>query len=202
MQIHWRSRLAIIALSCGVGACANIDMGSAQISADDSGAAFTSVYRGDAPIPEHLAGAEQRLLARLAANADDPDTLVRLGVLYRHVENFEAARKVFAEAADATGDSAKVLNEIAITYRASGDFNQARDTYLKILSLVPDFHDAHFNLGILYDLYLGEAELAHKHYSAYLDAAPNADARVEKWLIDLRRRFDKASDASVVNVGE
>ena len=86
-------------------------------------------------------------------------------------------------------------------HRAQGDFAEAEAVYLNVLSSVPEFYDAHFNLGILYDMYLRRPLDAQKHYQAYIANAPEADERVEKWLVDLQRRhhIDASASAGVVN---
>jgi hypothetical protein len=44
------------------------------------------------------------------------------------------------------------------------------------------------NLGILHDLYLGNAAQALGLYERYLSLVPGGDAEVNKWVIDLKNR--------------
>ncbi|MEE8308357.1 MAG: hypothetical protein V3R81_13905, partial [Gammaproteobacteria bacterium] len=47
---------------------------------------------------------------------------------------------------------------------------------------------AHYNLGVLLDLYLKRPAEALPHYERYQTLA-GEDERVTKWIIDLRRRL-------------
>jgi hypothetical protein len=44
------------------------------------------------------------------------------------------------------------------------------------------------NLGILYDLYLGDTQRALEQYARYLSLFPNGDPTVSKWVADLKNR--------------
>ena len=46
----------------------------------------------------------------------------------------------------------------------------------------------HYNLGILYDIYLGKTELALQHYRKYQQVLAEPDKRVGGWIKDLERR--------------
>ena len=48
------------------------------------------------------------------------------------------------------------LNQLGIAYRQQGQFAKARDAYERAIALDPGYAAALLNLGILYDLYLGD----------------------------------------------
>jgi hypothetical protein len=47
---------------------------------------------------------------------------------------------------------------------------------------------AHRNIGILYDLYLGQPAVALEHYKKYLELTSDPDPGVDRWVVDLSRR--------------
>ena len=57
------------------------------------------------------------------------------------------------------------LNQLGITYRQQGQFAKARDAYQRALALDPGYAAAALNLGILYDLYLGDSPRALEQYA-------------------------------------
>ena len=90
------------------------------------------------------------------------------------------------------------LNRLGVMARQNGQFESARNFYKQALEVLPDEGVSHRNLGILYDLYLGQKTLAERHYEAYLqylEGLPESDEGrseikvVKRWLGDLRRQI-------------
>lgn len=83
-------------------------------------------------------------------------------------------------------------NRLASLLRESGDFDGAKTQYNKALHSWPAFTNAHRNLGILLDLYLGETNEALKHYKVafQLDKLNKVaeDRKLKGWIADLSRR--------------
>ncbi len=52
----------------------------------------------------------------------------------------------------------------------------------------PNYAKAHFNFGVLAELYLQDLPLALSHYEAYQNTQTEADSTVAKWVIDLQKR--------------
>lgn len=72
--------------------------------------------------------------------------------------------------------------------RQLGQFKKAREAYEQALRLSPNYAKAHFNFGVLAELYLQDLPLALAHYEAYQNTQKEADATVAKWVIDLQQR--------------
>ena len=78
-------------------------------------------------------------------------------------------------------------NELAMLYRKTGRFAEARSTYEGVLARYPNFAMMHKNLGVLCDLYLRDYECAVCHYMRYSAIAPD-DKDVKIWIADLQKR--------------
>jgi tetratricopeptide (TPR) repeat protein len=98
---------------------------------------------------------------------------------------------VTAGVAAGVAAQAQALNQRGIAQRQAGAFTQARAAYEEALSLDANCRDAILNLGILQDLYLGDARLAQTLYERYLALTPEGDAMVSKWLAEIRNRKEK-----------
>ena len=73
---------------------------------------------------------------------------------------------------------------LAIDYLKQGQFVLAEESFKLVVNLNPLDKDACYNLGILYDNYLGNPPKASKYYQQYLNIAPDApDAGlVRSWI--------------------
>lgn len=200
--IKWRSVLCLASI-LSLSACASGGVKPVQtLTKSESGGQSASLYANQTPPVVVDESTLAQLEAQVASSPRDPSAYLKLGVAYRHVDNFDEAMRVFEQALALSETPYAARNEMGILLRAQGDFKEAEAVYQQILSEAPDFHDAHFNLGILYDLYLRRPLDAHTHYQAYMNNAPQADERVEKWLVDLQRRHQIGASASAGVVGE
>ena len=80
------------------------------------------------------------------------------------------------------------LNQLGIAYRQLGKFDQARAAYDKALQIDQNHAPVVLNLGILYDLYFGEANQALAYYRRYQLLQKVPDPEVALWIADLERR--------------
>ncbi len=105
-----------------------------------------------------------------------------------------AAAAAFDEMIKKGARSPASLNHYAIYLREQWQLEEAEQVYRRALEVSP--HDAmtHYNLGILYDLYLGKSELALQHYRKYQTIVEQPDKRVKAWIMDLERRSTIATE--------
>lgn len=118
-----------------------------------------------------------------------------LGLMLRHAGKLDESVAALETAVKASPRQPAFWNQLGIGYRHQGRFEKARDAYEQALSLDADHADAHLNLGVLLDLYLGDNAQALLHYERYLALAPGGDAAVGKWVADLKTRKPSASVA-------
>ncbi len=83
------------------------------------------------------------------------------------------------------------LNESAIELREKGQFSAAEKIYLSALSLREEHAPTHRNLGILYDLYVGDPTKALEHYSRYQALTGSEDRAMAGWIADLQRQHNR-----------
>jgi Flp pilus assembly protein TadD len=109
-------------------------------------------------------------------------------VIYRQAGKLDESLAEIEQAARLSPRQPIYLNQLGIAYRQKGEFAKARDAYQRALALDPGYTAAMLNLGILYDLYLGDTQRALELYARYLSLLPNGDATVTKWVADLKNR--------------
>lgn len=116
---------------------------------------------------------------------------VNLGIIYFRAEKNSQAWSAFEKALELNPDSAISYNHLGILSRLEGDFNKALDHYTNALAIKLNYANAHLNLGILLELYLGQLKEALGHYQRYYQLTGEQDNEVKGWIIDLERRVQQ-----------
>ena len=86
------------------------------------------------------------------------------------------------------------LNLLGILAREQGQFGQAEQYWLQAVQ-ANDTAAAHKNLGILYELYLGQLNQAQRHYQRYFELSQDPQAKMWLTLIDRQLAAQGSSDA-------
>lgn len=132
--------------------------------------------------------AERAYKALAQANPELGGPHANLGVIYRQTGKVNESVTALEQAVKLSPRQPIYLNQLGIAYRQQGQFAKARDAYQRAIALDPGYAAAALNLGILYDLYLGDTSRALELYGRYLALMPNGDATVTKWVADLKNR--------------
>ncbi|MDJ0928023.1 MAG: tetratricopeptide repeat protein [Gammaproteobacteria bacterium] len=106
----------------------------------------------------------------------------------------DSAAAYLQQALDVCSNCAPTLNQIGIMHRKAGRFAAAEEAYLAAVENDPSYALAYYNLGVLYDLYRQQHELAVEHYEHYVALSGDAERtkQVGKWIADLRRRLGES----------
>lgn len=111
-----------------------------------------------------------------------------LGVVFTRQKKWDEAEKVLLKGELKNPKSIKILNQLGYVYRNSGDFKKAEKTYLKAIKKAPEETAAYLNIGILYDIYMGDFNQASRYYQKYQTMLPKPDRKVAGWVVDINRR--------------
>ncbi len=128
-----------------------------------------------------------------------PGVFVNLAIIHANNENDAATRVAIDAALALDAEHPAALNQLGMLLRRNGKFPEAEAAYLKAVTVSPDYALAHYNLGVLYELYLQRLDSALQHFEAY-QSLVGEDKQVAKWITDLRRRVARDQrTASVVD---
>ena len=111
-----------------------------------------------------------------------------LGVIHRQQNKLAESASDLEQAVKLSPNQPIYLNQLGITYRQQGQFDKARDAYQRAIAADANYAAPTLNLGILYDLYLGDSAKALELYDRYLALSPGGDPAVTKWVADLKNR--------------
>jgi tetratricopeptide (TPR) repeat protein len=67
-----------------------------------------------------------------------------------------------------------------------GKINEAKSDYLKAVNLDQNYANAHYNLALLYDIYLQDIPQAINHYEKYLSLLTQPDKVTQQWVDHLK----------------
>ncbi len=113
---------------------------------------------------------------------------LNLAILYSQTDRAQEALSVLRNTP--ITDDCQLLVTLARLLRHAHAFDEAEQAYLACLDKQPDHEYARFNLGILYELYLGDLPAALVQFKHYQQVAHSPDQRVAGWISDLSRRID------------
>ncbi len=141
--------------------------------------------------------AELRFQEFLLAYSDFPGAYVNLAIIFAGRGDDQAVENSLTDALILDPQHPVALNQLGMLQRRQGKFLQAEAAYLKAVTVSPDYALAHYNLGVLNDLYLQRLDAALQHYERYQEIA-GEDNMVSKWIVDLKRRIGVAQRTASV----
>ena len=143
--------------------------------------------------------AELRLKEFLLQYPAYPGAHVNLAIIHGQNGNEKAAQASVDAALALDPNHPAALNQQGMLLRRNGKFIEAEAAYMKAVTASPDYALAHYNLGVLNELYLQRLDVALQHFEIYQQLV-GGDKQVEKWISDLTRRV--AASQRTANVAE
>lgn len=111
-----------------------------------------------------------------------------LGDIAVEEKDYPQALKFYQQGLSINPNNINGYTALATVQRLQGRYDHAQNTLARALVLWPDFPEAHYNLSILYDVYLNQTKKAKQHLDAYI-LLTGGDAASQKWLQQLNDRL-------------
>ncbi len=176
---------------------------SSETSVDAIGASAAVPDRAAQQYPQALdlmkagkntdAELELKQLAAAYPNLAGPQA--NLGLLEAKAGRLIEAEASLKSASALDPNSPVLLSELAVVQRKQGKLTEAEQNYNRALALDGNYAPAHLNLGILYDVYLGDPQKALEHYERYL-ALRGENKQIAGWVVELKKRTGAAAAVS------
>jgi tetratricopeptide (TPR) repeat protein len=216
---RWSNRFVNLGALLLLGACQHMPFGHGPAAArggppdenpGDSKAAAGDATANTAPVPPQAAAAYADALRLMRAGRSGDAELsfkqlamtypqlagpeVNLGLLYLQTSHLTEAEAAFKAALERNPGSAVAGNELGIVERRLGKFTEAEATYRRTIAAEPDYAPTYLNLGVLYDLYLGEPQKALDQYQHYIQLSGD-NKQVAGWMVELKKRVGAPAPA-------
>ncbi|MEM8500040.1 MAG: tetratricopeptide repeat protein [Pseudomonadota bacterium] len=134
-------------------------------------------------------GAEQILRALTVQHPELSSPWQSLGMAELRQDKVREAQQSFKRAIEANAANQEAYNQLGLLHRKQGEFKKAEDSYQRAIGIWPAYPAIRLNLGILYELYMGDLGRALQQYTIYQSLLPEPDRRVKGWISDLKRRL-------------
>ncbi len=131
--------------------------------------------------------AELEWLVETQADLSGPP--LNLALVYQHMGELENAEQYYRQALQSNPRNLAAYNQYAIFLREQGRFEEAEQTYLQALATWEPHAQTHRNIGVLYDMYMGDQALALQHFYRYQALSKSQDKVVASWIADLNRQL-------------
>lgn len=138
-----------------------------------------------------LRQAEANLEEIIKVRADLPEAHFNLGWVRFGLGRHAQAIGHFEDGLRLRPGDVQAINMLALSQREAGRFRDAEASYRRAIAAAPDYDKPYLNLGILYELYLGDPAQALAQYRAYQARQKAPDARVAGWVALLERQEAK-----------
>ncbi len=113
----------------------------------------------------------------------------QLARIYYTSNNLDKALEAINKSIEKNQRNYYSINFKGVVLRALGKFEEAKQSYLQAIKIYPPYPNAHLNLGVLADIYLGELDLALLEYRTYMQLNSSQDKQVKNWIIEIERRI-------------
>lgn len=114
-----------------------------------------------------------------------------LAIIALKENNSDEALKLVTIAVQKNPKLAQALNLLAYLEQQKGDITSAVNHYKQAIENKEDYAIAHYNIALLYDVYLQDVDKAIPHYEKYMKLINNKDKKTADWLEQIKQNRDK-----------
>jgi len=135
--------------------------------------------------------AEALLLKLTEQQPNLPGPWANLGLLNLLQKKPVEAENFVKRALKINPKMSQALNLMGLIATHNRDIKSAENYYLEAIAIKKDYSNAHYNLALLYDIYLQDIRKAAKHYRHYLRSINNKDEITLNWTEQLERSLTR-----------
>lgn len=131
--------------------------------------------------------AKQKLNVIIKNDKELSGPWMMLGDIALAEKNYSKAQEHYEQGLTVNPNNINGYTALAQAQRLQGKYHHAQNTLAKGLAVWPDFPEAHYNLSILFDVYLNQPEKAKQHLNAYI-LLSGGDEESQQWMQQLNKQ--------------
>jgi len=114
-----------------------------------------------------------------------------LALIDINANQLEPAKEKLNKAISLDPNMSQAYNLLGYIEKKEGNINKAITYYLKAIDKNPEYAIAHYNVALLYDIYLQDIPDAIQHYKRYLELTKEQDKQTADWVTELESTLKK-----------
>jgi len=142
---------------------------------------------------EHYAVAMKIFYTIIGEHPDLAGPWANLALINIKNHNLDKAQKNLKHALALDSSMPQIYNMLGFIEKQKGNINKAVDYYELAIAKKPDYALAHYNLALLYDVYLQDIPDAITHYKRYLALGNTQDKKTADWVNELESTLKRGS---------
>ena len=131
--------------------------------------------------------AKQKLNVIIKNDKELSGPWMMLGDIALAEKDYPQAQKHYQQGLMINPNNINGYTALATVQRLQGQYHHAQNTLAKALALWPDFPEAHYNISILFDVYLNQTDKAKQHLDAYI-LLSGGDEESQQWRQQLSKQ--------------
>ncbi len=133
-----------------------------------------------------LEAAESSFIRMTEIQPDLAGPWANLALVYLKQNQKEKAEQNIQIALNKNPNMAQALNLAGYLKNQKGEISDSKSLYEKAIINKPDYALAHYNLALIYDIYLQNIPMAIKYYQLYLSLIDYKDEKTKDWVEELK----------------
>lgn len=159
----------------------------AQKKQVDKGSVLLFIEAKKAWRQEDVETAKQKLNVIIRNDPELSGPWMMLGDIAVAEKEYDLAQQHYKKGLQVNPKNVNGYTALAQVQRLQGQYNRAQNTLAEALSLWADFPEAHYNLSILFDIYLNQTHKAKQHLNAFI-FLDGGNENSQQWLQQLNER--------------
>jgi len=140
----------------------------------------------------NLDEAEARLIEFSEERPELAGPYANLALIHIKRNKLELAEQMLSKALQRNPEMPQAYNLMGYIEKNRGNIIKAKDMYSKAIELKNNYALAHYNLALLYDIYIQDISKAVMHYQTYLALTKNQDKITAEWVNQLKASLTKS----------